>query len=135
MIQVTKLMREYFEPENVCSGGSPEDKIFSRSLILEKNLPVQPTKVKWTVEEGPERFVRRFQFDDRRRLIDFINDVHQFEDEIEHHGEMRIKYDVVDLSVHTHNIERITELDREYIAEIDKIYHDVIHYGYEGDGD
>ena len=135
MSQVMKLMKEYFKPEDDSAGVRFENEILSKGLLLERNLPVQPTKVKWTIEEGPERFVRRFQFDGRRRLIDFVNDVLRFEDEIGHHGEMRINYDAIDLSVHTHNLEKITELDREYIHEIDKLYQDVMHYGYEEDRD
>jgi len=124
-------MKEYFKSAGVSPADRIESAISERGLMLEQNLPVQPTKVEWTIEEKPERFVRRFQFDDRRRLIDFINEILQMEDQMKHHGELRISYNVVDISVYTHNLEKITELDQEYIHEIDKIHQDVMHYGYE----
>ena len=77
------------------------------------------------------KFTRKFKFNDRRRLLDFVSDIVLYEDEVKHHGEIKIASDVVEISVFTHTLERITELDREYIRHVDRIYQDVLHYGYD----
>lgn len=130
MREVAKIMKEYFEDLEDPPRPGPDVQLFSRGLLTEQNLPVVPAKVRWEVLDGPERFVRRFEFADRRRLIDFVNDVLIFEDELEHHGELKVGAEAVDISVYTHTVEAITELDQEYVRAVDDIYRDVSDYNY-----
>jgi len=130
MREVAKIMKEYFEGLEDPSPSSPDMRLFSRGLLTEQHMPVVPAKVKWEVVDGPERFVRRFEFADRRRLIDFVNDVLIFEDELKHHGELKVGAEAVDISVYTHTVEAITELDQEYVRAVDEIYRDVSDYNY-----
>ena len=131
MQEIAKIMKEYFDAEESPIRTSAEDHLFSPRLLLEQEVPLKATKAKWEVADSPERFVRVFHFQERPRLIDFVNEVLGFEDEIKHHGELKISNDKVQVSVYTHTVERITELDREYIGHLDKIYQDILHYGYE----
>ena len=131
MESVADIMREYF-------GNTSKEHLelklhadFPRGLLQEQKMPLAPAKVKWHVLEEPERFTRKFKFNDRRRLLDFVSDIVLYEDEAKHHGEIKIASDVVEISVFTHTLERITELDREYVRAIDKIYRDVLDYKYE----
>lgn len=130
MREVAKIMKEYFEGLEDPPRRDPDVQLFSRGLLTEQHLPVVPAKVKWEVVDGPERFVRRFEFADRRRLIDFVNDVLIFEDELKHHGELKVGAEAVDISVYTHTVEAITELDQEYVRAVDEIYRDVSDYNY-----
>ena len=120
MQEIAKIMKEYFDAEESPIRTSAEDHLFSPRLLLEQEVPLKATKAKWEVADSPERFVRVFHFQ-----------VLGFEDEIKHHGELKISNDKVQVSVYTHTVERITELDREYIGHLDKIYQDILHYGYE----
>jgi pterin-4a-carbinolamine dehydratase len=125
-------MKEYFggiHEEYSDQKTIPE---FLPVLLQEQKMPLAPAKIKWHVLDSPERFTRKFKFDDRRRLLDFVTDVLAYEDEVKHHGELKIAGDVVEVSVYTHTLEQITELDREYVRSIDKILRDVLDYRYEG---
>ena len=131
MQEIAKIMKEYFDAEGSPIRTPVEDHLFSPGLLLVQEVPLKATKAKWEVVDGPERFVRVFSFKERYRLIDFVNEVLKFEDEMKHHGELKISDDKIQIGVYTHTVERITELDREYIRHVDRIYQDVLHYGYD----
>ena len=130
MSNVANLMKEYFDHDSTVKKNS-NDKVFG--MLTESNLPVKPDKFVWKVLKEPERFSRRFEFEDRRRLIDFVNELLEFEDEINHHGVITISHKFVDIEVNTKTIESITNLDQEYVRTVDQIFTDVSHYGYEDD--
>jgi len=130
MREVAKIMKEYFEGLEDRPLTHSEGQLFYHGLLTEQQLPVVPDKVRWEVADGPERFVRRFEFADRRRLISFVNEVLGFEDGVKHHGELKVTAKTVDIAVYTHTVEAITELDQEYIQAVDKIYQDVLDYSY-----
>ena len=132
MQSVAKIMKEYF-------GGSPENRPETSvsyglppGLLREQTVPLAPVKVKWQIIDSPQRFLRKFKFDDRRRLLDFVSDVMAYEDEVKHHGLIQISGNEVEISVYTHTLEQITELDREYVRSVDKILRDVADYRYKG---
>lgn len=129
MPTVTHLMREYFDAEAEVSPSKSGTQRLFESFSLEA-LPVVPDKTTWRVVTDPERFIRRFEFDTRERLKDFVSDVMSMEDSLGHHGKMIIDGTSVDIDVYTHTVDCITELDQEYISIVDKIYEDVLHYGY-----
>ena len=92
--------------------------------------PVRPISGMWEIHSDPERFSKRFKFDTRARMISFVNEVFDHEDKVRHHSEIRIDYTEVDISVYTHDVNRITELDKEFTKEVDKIYRDVLDFEY-----
>ena len=63
-------------------------------------------------------------------MIDFVDEALKLEDQMNHHGDIRISYDEVSIDVYTHNVNRITELDQEYARSIDFIYRDVLDFDY-----
>lgn len=112
------LLKEYFEP-------TP-----SPVLVPSKNFPVKVSTCQWEIHTDPERFSKRFKFNSRPRLIDFVREVLILEDEIKHHGDLKISYDEVTIDVYTHNVNKITELDQEYTRSVDFIYKDVLDFDY-----
>ena len=120
--KLSNLLREYFEPEK----RSRSDQIIGLSI----KPPLSPACFDWEVHQDPERFSKRFKFDSRHRMTSFLNELMIYEDEVGHHGEQRINYDQIDISVYTHDVNRITELDKEYARDVDNIYRDVLDFDY-----
>jgi len=130
MSTLSHLMREYFD-----SPVNPVNTQNNFGLLTEnlngQQLPVVPDKSEWRVVTDPERFIRRFEFDSRDRLKDFLMDLMNLEDSLGHHGKLSIDNLSVDVEVYTHTVDCITELDQEYTSVVNKLYEDVLHYGYD----
>jgi pterin-4a-carbinolamine dehydratase len=118
--KISHLLNEYFEP----------DKVYKPELNVGFSCPVTPRSFDWEIHKDPERFSKRFKFDSRQRMISFLNEVLYYEDETGHHGEIRIDHTEVDISVYTHDVNRITELDKEYVRSVDYIHRDVLDFEY-----
>ena len=118
--KVSLLLREYFL-ENEKKIQVPENSF---------DNPVSVAPCGWDVYTDPERFSRKFKFESRHRLYDFLSEVLSFEDSLGHHGEIRIVFNEVTIEVYTHNINRITDLDQEYTRSIDSIYRDILDFEY-----
>ena len=63
-------------------------------------------------------------------MIDFVNEVLRLEDEMNHHGTIKVTNNEVTIEVYTHTINRITNLDKEYVRNIDFVYRDVLDFEY-----
>ena len=129
MTRVSQLMREYFDSP---TSSTPTHNNFG-NLVESFNsqvLPVVPDKSEWRVVTDPERFIRRFEFDSRNRLKDFLSDIMNLEDTLGHHGKLSINNLSVDIEVYTHTVDCITELDQEYASSVNELYEDVLHYEY-----
>ena len=125
MIRVTQIMRDYFEE---ASGPSP---IKNFSLMVENSrMPIVPDVIEWKIVTDPERFMRRFEFSSRDRLTDFLGEVLELENEMNHNGKISIDHLHVDIEVYTKSIDCITELDIEYTVAVSQIYEDVLNYEY-----
>lgn len=117
-------MREYF------SEDIRMQKKHSFLMTEGTNLPIVPDTITWKVVSDPERFMRRFEFSDRSRLIDFLGEVFELEDEMQHHAKITVDHLHVDVEIYTKSIDCITELDLEFTKTVSQIYEDVNHYGY-----
>ena len=127
--RVSSLLKEYFEqPEydliSITNG------LVNRNLEKKTCTPIQPKTFSWEVHDSPERFSKTFNFQERERLIDFVGEVLAYEDEANHHGTIKISFNEVIVEVYTHDVNRITELDKEYVNTIDQIYGDVLNFAY-----
>jgi len=123
--KISNLLTEYFEPERTLQ---PAIQQFNSEKISQS--PVVPRPCQWQVHSDPERFSRDFSFESRDRLRDFVHEVLLFEEDLNHHGEIRVSGKDVSISVYTHTINRITNLDKEYTRNIDNIYKDVLDFEY-----
>jgi pterin-4a-carbinolamine dehydratase len=126
-VELKQLLSEYFENDTPTAGVSNRPSVLTE---IASSSPIQPQVCSWEVYDSPERFSKTFSFQSRQRLADFVNDVLTFEDEFGHHGMHKIDSHQVAIEVYTHDINRITNLDQEYIRSIDMIYEDVLHYAY-----
>jgi pterin-4a-carbinolamine dehydratase len=122
MRRVSGLLESYFRE------ASPKQPVLEMHLPAE--VPIRPYTCSWEVHSDPERFARTYKFESRNRMIDFLNSVLSFEDEMGHHGAQRIDFDSVTIEVYTHTLNKITELDQEYIQSVDHIYGDVLDFAY-----
>ena len=73
----------------------------------------------WEIKKG--RLVRRFEFDEFMEGIDFVNGVAEIADEANHHPDIIIRYNVVTLSLTTHDSGGITSRDFELAARVDTL--------------
>ena len=123
--RVSNLLREYFEYEN------PSDRVARDFSIDIRVLPISPkSESRWFTKQSPERLCRTYEFPNRNAARDFINELMDYEDQKNHHAEIKCKGPVVSIEVFTHNLDRVTELDKEYANEAELIYNDVCSYGY-----
>lgn len=66
-----------------------------------------------------ERLVKEFEFDTFRNAVVFVNRVATLADEAEHHPDIDIRYDRVQLGLSTHDAGGITEKDLELAERVD----------------
>jgi pterin-4a-carbinolamine dehydratase len=80
----------------------------------------------WNELRDPSRLACTFEFDDPHILRRFVTEVLDFQEDAQHHGTLLIDAMTVHVEVWTHDINDVTELDREYAAELIDIYSDVM---------
>ena len=68
------------------------------------------------------------KFPNRKNLKFFVEELFNYEDEVNHHGKVTVDYETVSIEVYTLNLNSITELDYEYAKTADLIYQDVEYY-------
>jgi len=125
---VKRLMTEYF------NSAKPQpyinELISPRSTTVPDELPISVKDgADWKMIDNPtQRLVRAFKFDNRRALMAFINEVIEYENEVNHHGEITIEGYVVKISVYTHKVNLVTEIDLEYTRTVSEIKRDVDYY-------
>ena len=80
MTKISQIMREYFEEDTSSSNN--------HSFLMTENsrLPIVPNVITWNTVSDPERFMRRFEFSTRDRLIDFLGELLEMENEMQHNG-------------------------------------------------
>ena len=122
MKRVSDLLEAYFRDD------SHKDLVVE--TLLPSVVPIQPHVCSWEIHSSPERFSKIYKFESRDRMTDFLNELLRFENEMGHHGTQKIDFDSVTIEVYTHTVNKITELDQEYIRAMDDIYKDVLDFAY-----
>ena len=90
-----------------------------------QEAPVKVDKSEWMIHQDPERLVRRYEFDNSRKLRTFLLDVMDYEAEVKHSPEYLISGPSVTISLWTHDLERVTEIDLEFAKVIDEMFDDI----------
>jgi pterin-4a-carbinolamine dehydratase len=100
---------------------------FGRLPIRAKNveLPVVPMN-RWERMGETKALVKKFQFRRPGDRNNFIRELLEYEEKTEHHADMQISEDFVNVRVYTKSIEKVTELDKEYADFADKAYKDIV---------
>ena len=116
-MKVSDLMRDYFNERIEGTNAA--------TLLSEAVLPVKTRSgLDWEIASGPTRFRKSFKFKKRSQLLDFVSDVVEYEDSIQHHGRIRIEYKTVIVEIWTHDLGDITSLDKDYARLVNDIYED-----------
>jgi 4a-hydroxytetrahydrobiopterin dehydratase len=97
-----------------CRGGIPpltpaEAKVFSAAAPA------------WSLEENATRLRRRFEFEDFRAAIGFVNRVADLAESEGHHPDIAVHWNKVDLVLWTHKIGGLHENDFILAAKIDRL--------------
>jgi len=90
-----------------------------------QEAPVKVDKSEWMIHQDPERLVRHYEFDNGRKLRTFLLDVMDYEAEVKHSPEYLISGPSVTISLWTHDLERVTEIDLEFAKVIDEMFDDI----------
>src|SRR5215472_8831400 len=75
----------------------------------------------WEIQQGATRLHRRFEFEDFKKAIEFINRVAEIAEEQGHHPDIAIHWNKVDLVNWTHVIGGLHENDFILAAKIDRL--------------
>lgn len=94
------------------------------------SLPISPHKEKWLLDRDERCLTRNYQFDSHSRMCDFVRELLDHDASCGHYGKILCDFPVVNVSVKTHDVDDVTELDKDYATQCENIYEDVTHYGY-----
>jgi 4a-hydroxytetrahydrobiopterin dehydratase len=97
-----------------CRGGIPPLTEAQARELLE-NTP------DWRLEEKGTRLARRFEFEDFKKAIEFVNRVAEIAEAEGHHPDFAIHWNKVDLVLWTHTIGALHENDFIVAAKIDRL--------------
>ena len=90
-------------------------------------LPVAVSKSEWmVVNDGEvERLTRVFSFDDPKMVKDFVTHLIFEQEDMGHHARIIIEGGDVKIETHTHDVNEVTELDKELADFCDDLYRDI----------
>jgi pterin-4a-carbinolamine dehydratase len=119
-------MKSYFdETPSDNSSLLLENKILG-SRLQEATVPVVVNdSAVWDIVDSPNRFMRKFEFENFPLLKAFVEEVLDFQEEFGHHGQLTIQPLEVIVEVYTHGVNDITELDQKYVVNLNQIYRDI----------
>ena len=118
-MKVSNLLHEYFERDSLMKRRSHD---LPPRLEERFDLPVSPVKFGWERLQDPERLRRVFTFVDRASLLDFINMLIEYEDQLQHHGRHIIDHDQVTVEIYTKDLNRVTKTDLDYARYVDDLF-------------
>ena len=73
----------------------------------------------WKKESG--KLIKSFKFNDFKEALEFINDVGQIAESLNHHPKIINVYNSVEIQLWTHDQNAITDLDYNLAEEIDQL--------------
>lgn len=74
----------------------------------------------WDLAKGP-RLRRKFTFKNFAEALAFVNRVGEIAEQQHHHPVLRLGWGFVDISLHTHKIDGLTQSDFVLAAKIDRL--------------
>jgi 4a-hydroxytetrahydrobiopterin dehydratase len=97
-----------------CRGGIPP-------LTREEAEELLARAPGWSLEENGKRLRRRFEFEDFKKAIAFVNRVADVAEEQGHHPDIAIHWNKVDLVLWTHKIGGLHENDFILAAKVNRL--------------
>jgi len=104
----------------------------AREPMIKGTIPIEPKEAFLPVvpmntwKKSAEFYVKKFEFRVQKHRNEFIKQLLEYEDEVGHNAKMVINEGLVVLMLQTKDIERVTELDKEYSKYADAVYKDVV---------
>jgi 4a-hydroxytetrahydrobiopterin dehydratase len=97
-----------------CRGGIPP-------LVQEEARRMLASVPGWQLEENGTRLARRFEFEDFKKAIEFVNRVADLAEDQGHHPDIAIHWNKVDLVLWTHKIGGLHENDFILAAKVNRL--------------
>jgi len=97
-----------------CRGGIPP-------LTQDEAGELLARAPEWSLEENGTRLTRRFEFEDFKKAIAFVNRVADIAEEQGHHPDIAIHWNKVDLVLWTHKIGGLHENDFILAAKVNRL--------------
>jgi 4a-hydroxytetrahydrobiopterin dehydratase len=69
--------------------------------------------------------MRTFEFQTFEEMSMFLAEVLAYQEELQHHGKITVDHRKIIIEVYTHDVNDVTEIDKEYTGVIDNILKDV----------
>lgn len=107
----SRLVSRKCEP---CRGGLPPLTEVEAREFLEQTP-------EWTLEENASRVVRRFELENFKSALEFVNRVGDLAEQEGHHPDIAIHWNKVELVLWTHAIGGLHENDFILAAKIDRL--------------
>lgn len=125
-MKISTLMKDYIQNEDAKSR-SVERRLLPESFMVQSSLPLQVHKNEWAflTDDGLERLNRTYEFDSLSQRSLFIEELLAAEERSGHHAEITISGKRVTVEVWTHDLDKVTELDKEYASDCDTLYNDI----------
>tara|TARA_Y100000310_G_scaffold318720_1_gene373115 strand:+ start:206 stop:610 length:405 start_codon:yes stop_codon:yes gene_type:complete len=117
-VNLREQEREAYQPP-ILNGIPRRQNLWERAENLQQSND-------WTVQGTPPRLSKTFHFESLGNEIRFVTELLEYQEEIQHHALITIDGSAVTIEVWTHDLEDVTELDREYAAEADAAYADIL---------
>lgn len=127
-MNISSLMKEYMDECDKRSRSLVRTEV-PREL-RESSLPIKPIQNFWVVLDSPERLARKYDFENLQQRTLFLEHLLETEERDQHFAKIVIEGPSITIEVWTHDIERVTELDKEYARNCDDIYGDVTLVGF-----
>jgi 4a-hydroxytetrahydrobiopterin dehydratase len=97
-----------------CRGGIPP-------LTRDEAQELLARAPEWGLQENGTRLTRRFEFEDFKKAIAFVNRVADIAEEQGHHPDIAIHWNKVDLVLWTHKIGGLHENDFILAAKVNRL--------------
>lgn len=129
-MKISDLMRDYLDDHSQKQRGINRRLLSESFADLSTDLPVAPVENKWVFVSNPERLLRKYQFKNMGQRALFIEELLSLEEVSGHFAKITIEGLSVLVEVWTHDLDRVTELDKEYASNCDVLFDDVSLMGF-----
>ena len=96
-----------------------------QTTVPSMDLPISPEESSWVTLTDPERLSRTFNFDNFSNINYFVNELLKYQESASHHAKIIIDYRDVTVETYTHDLNAVTEQDKNLAKLCDEIYNDV----------
>jgi len=123
-MKISALMKEHIEKSHRAERAYSE-RLLPESFRHAQELPVLPTQNDWVVLAQPQRLHKVYGFESVQNRNLFIEEIAEAEEKHGHFAKITIEALDVTIEVWTHDLNMVTELDKEYARDCDIIFKDV----------